>query len=294
MAPTVAFFVACMLVTIFIITFGVGNLSSLLWLAVIPNVIFMFLKFRQALIILFSNLAVMVVLYLTPLAEALHLEFNVLFSRWNVLLVYSVFFFICGNLEFLRHLTNLKLEESRKEILRLSFLDDLTKIFNRRSFDNALLELWNSPLSGKNKTSLLMIDIDNFKMYNDNFGHLQGDKVLTRIALTISEVITNETYTLARYGGEELVVLMPGTDCLSATSLAEGMKTAVSALGLTYYDTAEAASKILSISIGVATEELNRLESAETLIRIADENLYRAKRNGKNAVWSSLNHQIGS
>jgi|GEM_PF-3570465 len=294
MVPTIAFEIACVLFIGYLLIFGIGNLSSLIWLIIIPNVVSLILKFKQSLYFLFSILLAMVLLYITPLSTLLTIQFHPSFDRWMVLLVYCIFFFVSSTLEFHRHITSVKLEESRKEILRLSYFDDLTQIFNRRSFDNALNDLWNDPLNIDRKTSLLMIDIDNFKLYNDNFGHLQGDKILTKIALTINSVVSDPAYTLARYGGEEFVVLMPDTDCETATALAERIKSTVSALGLVYYDTVDSASKILSISIGVANAELSMLEDAETLIRIADDNLYRAKRHGKNAVWSAMNEEMQS
>jgi diguanylate cyclase (GGDEF)-like protein len=294
LVPTIAFEIACVLFIGYLLIFGIGNLSSLIWLILIPNVVTLILNYKQSLYFLFSILLAMVLLYITPLSTLLTIQFHPTFDRWMVLLIYTVFFFVSSTVELHRHIMSIKLEESRKEILRLSYFDDLTQIFNRRSFDTALNGLWNDPLNENRKTSLLMIDIDNFKLYNDNFGHLQGDKILTKIALTINSVVSNPSYTLARYGGEEFVVLMPDTNCDEATALAEKIKNTVSALGLVYYDTVDSASKILSISIGVASAELSLLDDAETLIRIADDNLYRAKRHGKNAVWSAYDNEMQS
>lgn len=289
-AGTLGIEISSIVVLLFVLILGCDNPTTLLWLGVIPGLSMMFLGLASALSFLGLVLVAMVILYLTPLSAFLGLSFNPVFDEWFMILVFFVFTVFSATLEFLRRMTSLRLEESRKEILRLSYYDDLTQIFNRRSFDNALNELWNSPFHAHRPVSLMMIDIDNFKLYNDNFGHLQGDKILTRIALTINSVISEETYTLARYGGEEFVVLLPDTDSEKATEIAETVKETVSNLGLVYFDTSESASKVLSVSIGVATEDLSTLDTAETLIRIADENLYRAKRNGKNSVWSATNH----
>jgi len=292
---TVILKISSLLMIGFILTFGSDNLSTLLWLAIIPNVAFLLLPFRGTLAFFLALLGAMILFYLTPLNALLGFRFHPIFGYWYSILIFFFFVLISTLLEGLRKMTNAKQETSRKEILRMSYYDDLTQIFNRRSFDRALRELWNSPFVSKLTTSLLMIDIDNFKLYNDNFGHLQGDKILATIAKTINGAIPAENnFTFARYGGEEFVVLMPGTDGRTATELAGIMKNAVSGLGLVYFDSHEASSKILSVSIGVATEDLTRLDHPEALIRIADENLYRAKRNGKNAVWSDTNQALNS
>lgn len=275
---------------LFTLVFGSDNPTTLLWLGVIPTLAMMFLGLTSALAFLGAAFAAMVILYLTPIHTLLGLVFHPVLDEWFMVLEFFLFIAVSATLEFLRRMTSLKLEESRQEILRLSYFDDLTQIFNRRSFDNALNELWNGPFRTNRQVSLMMIDIDNFKLYNDNFGHLQGDKILTRIALTISSVVGGGKYTLARYGGEEFVVLLPDVGNEEATEIAESVKEAVSGLGLVYFDSSESASRVLSVSIGVATETLSSLDNPETLIRIADENLYRAKRNGKNSVWSASNH----
>lgn len=275
---------------LFTLVFGSDNPTTLLWLGVIPALSMMFLGLSSALAFLGGALAAMVVLYLTPIQELLGIVFHPVLDEWFMILEFFLFSVVSATLEFLRRMTNQKLEESRQEILRLSYFDDLTQIFNRRSFDNALNELWNGPFRANRQVSLMMIDIDNFKLYNDNYGHLQGDKILSRIALTISSVVSGESLTFARYGGEEFVVLLPDVGNAKATEMAEAVKEAVSGLGLVYFDSSETASRVLSVSIGVATESLSSLDTPETLIRIADENLYRAKRNGKNSVWSATNH----
>jgi len=287
---TVFLEVSSVLVLLFVLFFGSDNVTTLLWLAIIPSFSMMFLHVRSAVTFLCSTFVFLSILYLTPLADWLRLPENPAFPRWFFVAAHGIFVVLCGTLEILRHLTDLRLEESRKEILRLSFYDDLTQIFNRRSFDASLLKLWNDPSQIEKKTSLLMIDIDNFKMYNDNYGHLQGDKILTKIALSIRTAIPSDKYTIARYGGEEFVVLMPETDEKTAIEIAELIKETVGNLGLKYFDADESVSKTLSVSIGVATQKMALLDSPEALIRIADENLYRAKRHGKNSVWSATDN----
>ena len=282
--------ISSVLVLLYALFFGSDNLTTLLWLAVIPSLSMMFLRLRWAVTFLSGTFTFLAVLYLSPLADWLHLPENPAFPRWFFVAAHGIFAVVCGTLEFLRHLTDLRLEESRKEILRLSFFDDLTQIFNRRSFDASLLKLWNNPAQTRKMTSLLMIDIDNFKMYNDNYGHLQGDKILTKIALAIRSAIPSDRFTIARYGGEEFVVLMPETDEREAIEIAELIKETVGRLELIYFDSNESVSKNLSVSIGVATQQMAELDSPETLIRIADENLYRAKRSGKNSVWSATDN----
>ncbi|MFA5179202.1 MAG: GGDEF domain-containing protein [Candidatus Izemoplasmatales bacterium] len=284
---TIIINVGSLLMLLYLLLFGIGNIYTVLWIIMIPNVTTMVLNLKKAVIFLFSIFVLIMVLYLTPLCDVLSIQFHEYFTKWYVILIYSVFAAIACTFEYLRNITSMKLEESRKEILRLSYYDDLTQIYNRRSFDKSLTEVFTAPFSAKRRVALLMIDIDNFKLYNDNYGHLQGDKILTKIAQTINSYITEDTYTFARYGGEEFVILMPDADNMIAVALADQIKTAVRELGLVYYDSTKAASEYLSISIGVACEELSNLDGSETLIRLADENLYRAKSQGKNIVCSS-------
>lgn len=294
LAPSIAFETATIFLIIYLLIFGMGNLFSLLWLIVLTYVAPMYLNHKKATTFLFAILILMLVLYFTPLFRWLSMPIHPLFGKWGIVLIYFVFMSIGIILEIDRYFTIAQLEESKKEMWQLCSYDDLTHIMNRRSFNTALTKLWNDPLHQNLPVSLLMIDIDNFKLFNDNYGHIQGDKALTRIAMTIQNIVTDSKTTLARFGGEEFVVLMPNTNTQMATALAEQIKEAISSLGLRYFDSAVAKTKTLSVSIGVASEELYLLDSAEALIRIADDNLYCAKRNGKNAVWSSLHNEIQS
>lgn len=294
LAPSIAFEGATLLLIIYLLFFGMGNLCSLLWLVVLANVAPMYLNHKQATVFLFAILVMMLVLYFTPISLWLSIPIHPFFGKWGIVLIYFVFMMIGIILEIDRYYTISQLEESKKAVMELSSYDDLTHILNRRSFNNALMKLWNDPLNQNLPVSLLMIDIDNFKLYNDNYGHLQGDKALMKIATTIQSSISDTRITIARYGGEEFVVLMPNTNAEMATHLAEHIKDSICSLGLRYFDSSSAQNKTLSVSIGVATEELDLLDSADALIRIADDNLYCAKRNGKNSVWASPRNEIQS
>jgi diguanylate cyclase (GGDEF)-like protein len=280
---------------LFILIFGSDNPSTLIWLAILPNLAFLIFPFKTALMVLLGLLGTMILLFVDPLRTLLGLEFHPLFEAWHVVALFCLFAALSSAYELMRRKENAKLDASHREILHLSYYDDLTGIFNRRSFDKALTDLWTCPRAARSSVSLLMIDIDDFKQYNDHFGHLQGDKILAMIAMTIGSAIPKEgNLTFARFGGEEFVVLMPGTSGKDATRLAESIKDAISGLRLNYCDSPDVSPKNLSVSIGVATEDLTRLDQPEELIRIADENLYRAKRNGKNAVWSDIHPSVNS
>ncbi len=169
----------------------------------------------------------------------------------------------------------LALKESEQRYKELSLVDELTGLFNKRYFNQALqLEVerarrYNHPLS------LLMLDIDNFKHHNDTYGHAEGDKVLAQLGrLIAANIRTNDLG--CRYGGEEFALILPVTEGKSATVVAERIRKAF-ALEDFYPRPEEKVNK--SVSIGVA--EYASAESMESLIKRADENLYRAKQRGK-------------
>jgi diguanylate cyclase (GGDEF)-like protein len=132
-----------------------------------------------------------------------------------------------------------------------------------------------------------MLDIDFFKLYNDNYGHQGGDECLKNVANLLSSVIQRETDFLARYGGEEFSVILPDTDLKNSVKIAEDMRLALGALRIEH-----AKSKIsnfVSISLGVAAVVPKKDTEPELLITAADQALYRAKADGRDRVKSDLN-----
>jgi diguanylate cyclase (GGDEF)-like protein len=160
-------------------------------------------------------------------------------------------------------------------------IDPLTGVFNRRWLDNMIRRQVHRATAGKQALSVAMIDIDHFKEYNDANGHLAGDRALRLVAVTLVAKLRPED-TITRYGGEELLALLPGSDLEEARMIAERLREAIAALPLP--PAGSEGFPALTVSIGIA--ELARGQSAERLIEAADSALYRAKRDGRNCVRS--------
>ncbi|MDH5472399.1 MAG: diguanylate cyclase [Gammaproteobacteria bacterium] len=173
---------------------------------------------------------------------------------------------------------------SNKRLNEYATKDSLTNIFNRRSFDIRINEELNRVTRDKLPLSLLMCDVDYFKLYNDTYGHQQGDDCLYKVATIIKTFFQRGGEMVARYGGEEFVVILPNADAEQATWLAGMLIKAVHEL-----DEPHSASRVsnrITISIGVGTYEPSGKipPSADKLIRSADEGLYKAKANGRDRV----------
>jgi len=176
-----------------------------------------------------------------------------------------------------------ELEESNEALRLLSCLDDLTGIANRRHFDDFMQKEWLRANREKTTISLLLIDIDFFKFYNDNYGHQKGDEALKLVASTLDQGICRPADLLARYGGKEFVMVLPETALAGAAKLAEDMTRSIYALKSPHqYSEVE---EYITVSMGVACcEPDNRYNSVEILINAADKALYLAKEQGRNQV----------
>ncbi len=178
-----------------------------------------------------------------------------------------------------------QLEQKNKELERLSSLDGLTGIPNRRIFDEALEKEWKRAIRDIKPLALLLIDIDYFKPFNDNYGHQGGDDCLKQVAATLSARLQRGGDMVARYGGEEFVVILPATDVKGAAVIAKGLCNAISDMKLPH-----AHSKVadhVTISIGVASVVPKGNEQPSHLISLADEALYAAKEQGRNRYHCS-------
>ncbi len=186
----------------------------------------------------------------------------------------------------------LKLQASREDITALqrdlddvrreSMLDPLTKIANRKSFDEGLAIAMGEAAETGDPLSLMLVDIDYFKNFNDTYGHQTGDQVLRLVAMTLKSNIKGRDLA-ARYGGEEFVAVLPSTDLEGAVIVAENIRKAIQAKELLKRSTNEKLGRITA-SFGVASFRLN--ESASALIERADRCLYAAKHAGRNRVIS--------
>ena len=185
--------------------------------------------------------------------------------------------------DLLRRLTaaNSSLELAYRDMAMRAEQDGLTGIANRRCFDQQLQEECARALQSSQPLSLLLVDIDHFKAYNDHYGHVAGDECLRRVASTLSMHSAAVTTQVARYGGEEFAVILPGLDVLAAQAHAESLLLAVATLDLTHLGSPHAR---ISISIGVATLRAHAADTPSTLIARADVMLYAAKRGGRDRV----------
>jgi diguanylate cyclase (GGDEF)-like protein len=174
----------------------------------------------------------------------------------------------------------IKMLEQLRMIERLSMIDQLTNIANRRSFDNRLIVEWNSAARQNTPISLLMIDVDLFKNYNDKWGHQQGDAALKKIADVLSQSLKRKSDFTARWGGEEFVILLPGTDENGGLKIAECIRKNVEAAEILYKGTITR----VTISVGVNTVIPNKATSIDAFISGSDTALYCAKESGRNKV----------
>ncbi|MGA7617151.1 MAG: diguanylate cyclase [Thermoanaerobaculia bacterium] len=176
------------------------------------------------------------------------------------------------------------LDLANQQLAQLSITDSLTQVANRRRFDQMLDLEWSRARRAAAPLSLLVIDIDEFKAYNDTYGHLAGDDCLKEVAAAMRGVLSRSSDLVARWGGDEFVVLLPGSTEVEATLNAERIRTAVQQLALTHPHTS--IGGIVRVSVGVATMVPVEGTSPEDLIRAADAALYRTKRT--ESVFSQL------
>jgi diguanylate cyclase len=171
------------------------------------------------------------------------------------------------------------LEASNQELQRLASLDGLTRVANRRLFDEYWQQQWQILAQQQQPLSLLLIDVDYFKLYNDCYGHLAGDDCLRNIAQAIFSVLNRPTDLVARYGGEEFAVMLPGTPLEGAKKVATAIVAAIYQLNITHSQSA--VSDRVTLSLGIASLVPQLDISLKTPIAIADRALYRAKQQGR-------------
>jgi diguanylate cyclase (GGDEF)-like protein len=159
-------------------------------------------------------------------------------------------------------------------------LDGLTAIENRRAFDIIYQRAWKLSLREGKPLSLIMIDIDHFKLFNDTYGHLSGDQALIRIAAVIKGVIKRPGDLAARYGGEEFVVILANTTAEGAAIVAEEIRKRIEELGIEN----EQKESVNTVSLGVASVVPDINMEPDELIANADRALYKAKESGRNKV----------
>jgi len=175
-----------------------------------------------------------------------------------------------------------QMESAIQRVQRLSTLDSLTGIANRRSFDQRLEREWWRAMRLGASLALIMIDIDDFKHYNDLYGHQQGDVCIQSVAQALAETITRPRDQLARYGGEEFVVVLPDTTLADAATIASALHNRVATLRLPHANSR--VTNHVTLSLGIAALYPDRTLTPAALVKAADQALYAAKRAGRNRI----------
>ena len=191
---------------------------------------------------------------------------------------------------------NIRLEEANEklntvndQLEQISSTDQLTKIANRRAFDEYVMHAWGLCQRSSQPITVLMMDIDHFKAYNDEFGHLKGDECLYRVAQSIKSNFSRAVDLFARYGGEEFVAVLPFTTGESVMGLIERIRSGVEEMKIP--NPKSQSSPYVTISIGVATRVPFISKQYDSIVSLADDALYQAKRTGRNRVVANLTEE---
>ncbi|WP_260260850.1 GGDEF domain-containing protein [Vibrio intestinalis] len=179
-----------------------------------------------------------------------------------------------------RYLAEQKLEEANQELERLSFVDGLTQISNRRRFDEQLETLWHLHVREKQPLTVMLCDIDDFKGFNDLYGHQKGDEALIAVAKVFRQVVSRSSDCVARYGGEEFGFILPNTTASGAKLVAERIHDEVRKLDIPH--ASSMVNELLTVSLGFVSAFPHPDDSCESIVALADSALYQAKADGRN------------
>ena len=171
---------------------------------------------------------------------------------------------------------------ANEKLMKLSIIDALTGLYNRRHFNESIVKEWQDSIRQKSPLTALMIDVDHFKKFNDHYGHLKGDHCLKKLAACLKKSLKRPRDLVARYGGEEFVILLPNTTPEGATNIAEQLLKSVRLLKIPHEKSDT--GKHVSISIGLVSTIPSRNNSWEQFIDQADQMLYLSKQNGRDRV----------
>ena len=200
--------------------------------------------------------------------------------------LYRLFFAQHGLKARLHTMDLQRLTAENEELKTLANLDGLTHIANRRVFDEEIKRAWQAAVKQQSVLSLIMLDIDFFKLYNDSYGHLSGDFCLTQVAAVLRDRVRKSSDTVARYGGEEFAIILPETDLKEAAQIAIQLRDGIRALNIAH-SASKLACKIVTLSIGVASVVPQQSQFAVELIAAADAALYVSKQQGRDRITIS-------
>ncbi|MBF0378078.1 MAG: diguanylate cyclase [Desulfamplus sp.] len=176
--------------------------------------------------------------------------------------------------------THIDLRIKTQLLKNQSLRDGLTGIANRRRFNDYLETMWSCGIRDPSPLSLIILDIDHFKLYNDKYGHQEGDSCLIRVADCLEASVRRKIDIVARYGGEEFGCILPKTDLEGACQVAQKFQNEILSLEIPHIDSST--NGYVSVSQGVATLVPTRKSSSDELLRMADQALYKAKESGRN------------
>lgn len=175
-----------------------------------------------------------------------------------------------------------KLLRANEKLEQLALTDPLTSLGNRREFERRFADEWAAHRRTQGQLSLMLIDVDYFKAFNDTYGHPEGDICLQRVATVLRQVVRRETDIVTRIGGEEFACVLPGTNSVGALILANAVREGVEALAIPHAGSQVAS--VLTVSVGVVTSNLCNECNLRLLVKAADRCLYEAKMAGRNRV----------
>ena len=182
---------------------------------------------------------------------------------------------------------NKELEQVNKKLEVMSIVDEVTGIYNRRYFNQHVATEWNTALRQKTPISILLMDIDHFKKYNDTYGHQAGDECLKSVASEMKSFLRRSSDFVARFGGEEFIAITLGLDEDNAFSIADKLREAIEILHIPHEESG--VSDYVTVSCGIVTVTPSKEQSISEIIKLADDALYEAKANGRNQVVHKYN-----
>lgn len=216
------------------------------------------------------------------------------FTQENLVKVVVIVIFVpimislVGTLKTFYNRKNKELEQANRKLVKLLDVDPLTGIANRRFFDAVFANEFRNSAIRKMPISVAIIDIDFFKKYNDFYGHISGDSCLRKVAKALESAVQRSGGYVARYGGEEFVIILPNTDQNSAKTVCARILQTINDLAIPHE--ASSISPILTVSIGLATEDFINNCDCMDLVKRADSALYTAKNNSRNRIEYYIKH----
>jgi len=271
--------VPSMLCLYFALTGG-NNGFAILWILLLPLCTMLLLEFIYGICVgIFFEIFV-IVLFWTPLkntvityySQTFMLRFPMLYTAFFVTSFFTKYFSTKQEMAEYKYLQTIE---------HLSMIDKLTNIPNRRNFEERLRQEWNRAIRNKEPISILIVDVDNFKNYNDTYGHLQGDTALQSIASALAKALKRTEDFVARWGGEEFIILLSNMEGSKAFDMAERIRLQVAD---TQIPLANGQITHITISTGVNSQIPLLNSSIDDFIRYADDALYAAKHDGRNKV----------